>query len=65
MVRYTVCFYCTREYTGEGKISRRDNKTEICGVCAEFEALCELFIQNIQQPTETALETFYQILSIV
>jgi hypothetical protein len=64
MVRYTVCFYCNREYAGEGKISRRDNKTEICGVCAEFEALRELFIQNIQQPTEAALETFYQLLSI-
>ena len=46
------------------KISRRDNKTEICGVCAECEALRELFIQNIQQPTEAALENFYHLLSI-
>jgi hypothetical protein len=64
MVRYAVCFYCNQEYTGEGKISRRDNKTEICGVCAELEALCELFIQNIQQPTEAALQIFYQLLAI-
>ena len=46
------------------KISMRDNKTEICSGCAEFEAFHELFIQNIQQPTEAALENLYHLLSI-
>jgi hypothetical protein len=63
MVRFKICSYCNAEYAGEGKISRRDNKTEICAVCAEFEAFREIFIQNVQRPTETALQTLYQILS--
>ena len=50
--------------TGEGKISSRDNKAEICAVCAECEAFREIFIQNVQRPTAAALQTFYQILSI-
>ena len=63
MVRYAVCFSCNREYTGEGKISRRDNKTEICSVCAEYEVLREFFVQTTQRPTEAALQTFFKFLS--
>jgi len=64
MVRYTVCFYCTREYTGPAKISTRDNTSKICQQCAEMETFHDILIQNIQQPTEAMLQTFYQLLSI-
>lgn len=60
MVRYTVCSYCNREFTGVSHVSRRDYKTQICGVCADFEAFRELFIQNIKQPTKAAFETLNQ-----
>jgi hypothetical protein len=52
------------EYTSAPKISRRDNKTEICSVCAELEAFREIVVQNIQRPTETALQNLYQLLSV-
>jgi hypothetical protein len=64
MVRYTVCFYCNGEYAGPAKVSTRDNTTKICSQCAEFEALRELIIKNLQQPTGAAFESFYQLLSI-
>ena len=64
MIRYIVCFYCSKEYTRPAKISTRDNTTKICSQCAELEELHDFLIQNIQQPTEAVLETFYQLLSI-
>ena len=59
MVRYKVCSYCNAEYTGASKVSRRDNKTEICSVCAEIEAVHDFLIQHIQQPTEALVQTFF------
>jgi hypothetical protein len=60
MVRYTICFYCNREYTGASKRSRRDTKTQICAICAEFEAVSEFLIRTVQKPAEPLLETLYQ-----
>jgi hypothetical protein len=64
MVRYAVCFYCNREYTGPAKISTRDNTTKICSQCAELEGLHDFLIQNIQQSTEAVLQTLYQLLAL-
>jgi hypothetical protein len=64
MSRYKVCFYCNSEYAGASKISRRDNKTEICSVCAEFEAVSEFLIQTFQKPTEPILWTLHRLLSV-
>jgi hypothetical protein len=60
MVKYTVCSYCNSEYTGASKRSRRDNKTQICAICAEFEAVSEFLIHKLQKPAEPLLETLYQ-----
>jgi hypothetical protein len=59
MVRYKVCSYCNSEYTGTSKASRRDNKTEICSLCAELEAVYSFLTQHIQEPTEALLQTFF------
>jgi hypothetical protein len=59
MVRYKVCSYCNAEYTGASKVSRRDNKTEICSVCAEFEAVYSFLTQHIQEPTEALLQALF------
>ena len=59
MIRYTVCAYCNREYTGASKVSRRDNKTEICSLCAEFEAAHDFLIQHFQKPTNALLQTLF------
>lgn len=64
MVKYTVCAYCNAEYTGASKVSRRDNKTEICAVCAEFEATSEFLTQKLQKPTEPVLLIVYRLLSL-
>lgn len=64
MVRYKVCFNCNGEFTDLFKISRRDNTTKICTVCAEFEAVSEFLIQNIQKPTEPVLASLYPLLAI-
>src|ERR1700759_5274847 len=63
MVRLKICFSCNSDITGTPKISRRDNKTEICSQCAEYEALRELFLQSVHRPTEAAQKTLFQILS--
>jgi len=63
MVRYKVCSYCNGEYTGASKRSRRDNKTEICAICAEFEAIRELLIQKIQHSTEAVLQVVFLLAS--
>jgi hypothetical protein len=59
-----VCFSCNREYIGAPKISRRDNKTPICSICAELEAFHEIVVQSIQRPTEAAFQKLYLLLSI-
>jgi hypothetical protein len=64
MVRYKICFYCNREYTGPSYKSRKDNTTKICSLCAEFEAVSEFLIQNIQKPTEPVLATLYRLLAL-
>ena len=48
MVKYKVCSYCNAEYTGVSKTSRRDNKTEICSVCADLEALRDILTQTFK-----------------
>jgi hypothetical protein len=58
IVRYEICSYCNSEYTGSSKISRRDNKTTICAVCSEFEALHKFAIQTVRKPTEPLLWIF-------
>jgi hypothetical protein len=64
MRRYKICFYCNGEYTGSSKISRRDNTTKICSLCAEFEAVTEFLIQNFQKPTEPVLETIFWLFAL-
>lgn len=34
-----LCPKCSKYYTGYPAISRRDNKTEICSVCGQLEAI--------------------------
>jgi hypothetical protein len=64
MVRYKICFYCNREYTGLSRKSRKDNAATICALCAEFEAVSEFLSQKIQKPTEPVLETLYRLLAL-
>jgi hypothetical protein len=64
MVRYLVCSYCNGEYTGASKTSRRDNKTQICALCAEFEAVSEFVVHSFQKPTEPVLKTLYGLLAL-
>jgi hypothetical protein len=64
MVRYKICFYCNREYTGLSRKSRKDNATEICALCAEFEAVSEFLIHKLQKPAEPLLQTLYRALSL-
>jgi hypothetical protein len=67
MVGYKICFNCNGEYTGSSKLSRRDNTTKICSLCAEFEALSEFLIQklkNRQNRTEPVLRTLYRLLAL-
>jgi hypothetical protein len=59
-----VCAYCNREYTGVSKTSRRDNKTEICAICAEFEAVSEFFVHSFQKPTEPVLKTIFWLFAL-
>jgi hypothetical protein len=64
MVKYTICCYCNSEFTGPSHTSTRDNTTKICAVCAEFEAVSEFLIQNIQKSTEPVLQTIYRLLAL-
>lgn len=34
-----ICPKCHKKYRGYPAISRRDNKTEICSMCGQIEAL--------------------------
>jgi hypothetical protein len=64
MRRYKICYFCNREYTGSSRKSRKDNASKICAICAEFEAVSEFLMQNIQKPTEPVLTTLYRLLAL-
>jgi RNA polymerase subunit RPABC4/transcription elongation factor Spt4 len=38
-----ICPICKQKYKGQPAISRKDNKTEICGNCGTTEALLEYY----------------------
>lgn len=42
-----ICPVCKKEYTAPPAISRKDNKTKICPVCGQIEAL-EVFRNYIK-----------------
>lgn len=45
------CPRCLREYTGYSAISRYDNKTKICTICGQVEAL-ENLKGKVRNPKE-------------